>query len=439
MNKSKKKRIRRRDSKRKEIGFTILGNNANSLLQKFEAFENLIISERPSIIFLQETKLGRPGRIKTPSSNKYIWFELHRTENAEKGIKGGGIAIGVLDFLEPSLISEGNDHVEAITVEIWLEGFPTRLLCAYGPQESDSKERKNQFWEYISIETQNARKDGAGLIIQMDGNLWAGKNIIPGDPNKQNQNGKLFENFLMQNSNLTVVNALPSCEGKITRERITNKRTEKSVLDFFIVCEKILPFISKMIIDERGENALTRYRGGKIIKADHHMLKLVLSLTIHEKRQDEQVEPFNLRNKLCLKQFKDFTTNTDKFTKCFSSNELFEVQFKRWQRQFQKALHANFRKIRHTKVDTKKVSKIDILMNKKKDILKNKNINSKDREEIEIIDKEISEECEEKEWGKLNSVLGSLDSQDSNINIWKQMRKRYPKKSETSSYRGKKY
>ena len=34
VNKSKKKRIRRRDSKRKEIGLTILGNNANSILQK---------------------------------------------------------------------------------------------------------------------------------------------------------------------------------------------------------------------------------------------------------------------------------------------------------------------------------------------------------------------------------------------------------------------
>ena len=137
MNKSKKKRIRRRDNKRKDIGLTIVGNNANSLLQKLESFENIIITEKPAVIFLQETKLGRPGRIKTPSSNKYIWYELHRTENSEKGSKGGGIAIGVLDILEPSWISEGNDHVEAITVEIWLEGFPTRLLCAYGPQESD--------------------------------------------------------------------------------------------------------------------------------------------------------------------------------------------------------------------------------------------------------------------------------------------------------------
>ena len=233
---------------------------------------------------------------------------------------------------------------------------------------------------------------------------------------------------MKQNSNLTVVNALSSCEGKITRERITSRRTEKAVLDFFIVCDKILPFITKMVIDERGENALTRYRGGKVVKADHHMLKLVLDLTMHETKIHERIEMFNTRNKLCLQKFKIFTNNTDKFTKCFASNEAFEVQFKRWQRLFQKALHANFRKIRHKDDDPKKVNKLDILINKKKEILKKKNPNITDKEEIDLIDRDLSEECEEKEWEKLNSVLGSLESQDSNINIWKQMRKLYPKK-----------
>ena len=159
---------------------------------------------------------------------------MHRTDKAAKGAKGGGIAIGVINQLEPSLISEGNDDIEAINVEIWLEGFPTRLICGYGPQEGDPIDRKEKYWEYLNMETQNATKDGAGIILQMDGNLWAGKNIIPNDPNKQNQNGKMFEKILFQNSNFTVVNAISKCEGRITRERTTNKRTEKAVLDFFL-------------------------------------------------------------------------------------------------------------------------------------------------------------------------------------------------------------
>ena len=74
--------------------------------------EHIIVTEDPSIIFLQETKLGRAGRIKTPSSKKYTWYEHHRSTNAEKGVKGGGLAIGVTNYLTPSWINEGNDDTE---------------------------------------------------------------------------------------------------------------------------------------------------------------------------------------------------------------------------------------------------------------------------------------------------------------------------------------
>ena len=56
-------------------------------------------------------------------------------------------------------------------MEIWVGGFPVRLICDYGPHESDKKERKESFWEYLNVETQKSVDDGGGLIIQMDGNL----------------------------------------------------------------------------------------------------------------------------------------------------------------------------------------------------------------------------------------------------------------------------
>ena len=311
-----------------------------------ESLEHVLSVEKPSAIFLQETRLKRPGRIKTPSSSIYTWYELHRTDKAEKGEGGGGLAIGVVNYLEPSWISEGGDDAEAITVEIWVEGFPVRLVCGYGPQECDSKDRKDSFWEYITKETIRANNEGAGLVLQMDGNLWAGENVIKGDPNKQNMNGKRFENFLNQNPHLTVTNALPICEGNITRERFTKLGIERGVLDFFIVCDRMLPYVTKMLIDEKGEHALTKYKGKQIVKADHHSLILEMNLTFHMNLKHEQREIFNLKNPICQKQFKEFTSNTDRFTKCFMTNETLEVQYKRWQRQFQKSLHANFRKVR---------------------------------------------------------------------------------------------
>ena len=85
-------------------------------------------------------------------------------------------------------------------------------------------------------EVTESNNAGAGLIIHMDGNLWAGNQIILKDPRPQNRNGKPFEDFLLKNSHLTVVNSLDLCEGLITRSRLRDGKLEESVLDFFVVC-----------------------------------------------------------------------------------------------------------------------------------------------------------------------------------------------------------
>ena len=62
-----------------------------------------------------------------------------------------------------------------------------------------------------------------------------------------------------------------------------------------------------------------------------------------------------------------------------------------------------------------------------------KNETSKeDKEKIELIDKEITLTCEDKEWEKLGTVLGSLETENgctNNTTIWKELAKAYPKKS----------
>ena len=111
-----------------------------------------------------------------------------------------------------------------------------RCCIAYGCQETTNVEKKYAFWNFIEEEVNTAKSAGLGFILHFDGNLWAGSKIIPGDPRQQNNNGKLFQEFLERNSNLNVVNALPICDGLITRSRKKNGVEEKSVLDFFVVC-----------------------------------------------------------------------------------------------------------------------------------------------------------------------------------------------------------
>ena len=68
-----------------------------------------------------------------------------------------------------------------------------------------------------------------------------------------------MDDFLERMPQLTLINSLPLCEGIVTRMRKTTKGVEKSCIDVFVACSKILPFIRKMRIDEKRENTLTNF------------------------------------------------------------------------------------------------------------------------------------------------------------------------------------
>ena len=189
-----------------------MGVNSAGLRSKLTSFKKVVSELKPSVFFIQETKYKEPGRIKM---DNYIIYELVR--KSRDG--GGGLAIGVDKDLQPAWMREGDDQVEALSVEIFLKNMKIRCCNAYGCQENESIDKKEAFWTFLDEEVAEAEKQGSGFILHFDGNLWAGSEIIPKDPRPQNKNGKLFEQFLNRNPHLTVVNALPLCEGLITRSR----------------------------------------------------------------------------------------------------------------------------------------------------------------------------------------------------------------------------
>ena len=150
-----------------------------------------------------------------------------------------------------------------------------RLCVAYGPQETEQVLKKEEFWKYLDEEVFQADNGGTGFILQFDGNLWAGNNIIPGDPRCQNRYGRLFQEFLERHPQLTIVNSLDLCEGLITRTRNSEGKKSESVLDFFVVCDKVLPFITKMVVDEDKRFVITNYKKAKFKEAtdsDHNTI-----------------------------------------------------------------------------------------------------------------------------------------------------------------------
>ena len=69
---------------------------------------------------------------------------------------------------------EGDDSVEALSVQIFVKKLKIRCCLAYGCQETESNDKKEAFWQYMDEEVLEASTSSSGLVIQLDGNLWAG-------------------------------------------------------------------------------------------------------------------------------------------------------------------------------------------------------------------------------------------------------------------------
>ena len=222
----KQKRFQKRKIKINQ-NVKIFGINCAGIKSKLKSFDAILKELKPTIWMLQETKLRPNEHIACASLDDYQVYYLSRQKS-----QGGGVALGVNKNIESTLINEGEEGIEILSVKLQMGGKQVRIVTAYGPQENASIDKKNNFWEFLEKEMNDAEFEEEGLILQMDGNLHAGPNLIKHDPNKQNQNGKIFLEFLERNPQLTVVNTLNVCEGLITRSRKVEEKNEKAVLDF---------------------------------------------------------------------------------------------------------------------------------------------------------------------------------------------------------------
>ena len=405
-----------------------MGVNAAGLTSKIESFEKLLLDEAPSIVCVQESKIRKPNQIKTESSKKYIIYELHR-----KNKSGGGLCIGVLKDLQPVWVAQGDDEVECLAVEVWVDEFPVRVVTAYGPQLGDCIERKRKFWDFLEREVLNATQAGAGFILQMDSNAHMGRDIFENDPNEQNLNGKLFCEFLEKLPHLKIVNTLPLCEGTITRTRTTTRGTEKSILDVFVTCDKILPYITKMIIDEKRVHALTNFHAikttGHIIESDHNVNILEINMKFSSMKQ-ERKEIFHFKNVASQQVFKKLTSDTAEFSDCFQTDKPFEEQAVKWRKVLNGFFQKSFKKVRVTNKTSKQFARLNDLMGRRSQLKKKPSLDKKEEEEVVLLEKNIALECEERNRKTVLDNFSTLDGTNGNLEhqgVWQAKKKYFPK------------
>ena len=226
----------------------VLSCNASGLRNKLPSLSKIISDLQLSMFCIQETHFLKEGSIKF--DNFQIFEKTRETKS------GGGLLVGALKDLNPIWIGDGGSTAEAMSIKVSVKDMDIRVVNAYGPQEYADNEKKTCFWEYLDNEAFLANVEGTGLYVAMDANSWLGDEILKGDPHKQNKNGEMFQNFLERNPQLVVLNTETFCEGLITRSRAANDKVEHSVIDFVIVCDKVLSFINKFTIDEQKKYAL---------------------------------------------------------------------------------------------------------------------------------------------------------------------------------------
>jgi exonuclease III len=183
--------LKKNKAKANDKKLTFVGANCAGLNSKLKSFDNLIRDLSPSVIFLQETKIRKQGNIKVEGLKNYQVYQLVRKES-----QGGGMAIAAKKDLNPVWMWEGNDETEVLAIQISVKEMKIRCVNAYGPQENASVEKKDNFWKRLSYEVLEANHHDAGFVLEMDGNLLGGPELIPNDPNPMNKNGKYLKQFL---------------------------------------------------------------------------------------------------------------------------------------------------------------------------------------------------------------------------------------------------
>ena len=167
------------------------------------------------------------------------------TKHIKRG-KGGilcGInhGIGARQVIEVTTVN--NDNI--LTVKVVFPKYSIRVIVAYGPQENECTDNKQDFFRDLQIEVEacTVQKDSLLLV----GDLNSKIEYVNGQINAISSNGKYLKDVIIQ-SNLRVLNFSNKCTGKWTH--VIRKSNQKSVIDYIIVDEELSGKVTEILIDE---------------------------------------------------------------------------------------------------------------------------------------------------------------------------------------------
>ena len=317
---------------------TILGNNTAGLSGKIESLTRSIDVFDAAVVMLQETKLKSKGKVKLKG------FEIFEQPRQNKD--GGGLMTIVHKNLKP--VEVPDENCEFLLVDLKGDFGSICTINCYGPQESLALELRSQFFIELESRIITAKNAGKLVCLEFDANSKLGHQVIKEDPHDMSSNGSLLSS-LVERQNLIVVNASNLCFGTITRYRKTKNAEEKSVLDYFVVCQDLYKSVSKMFVDEERKYVLTKFFKCKkqtiTTESDHNVLVLYLDIKFSSKTPVNRSEIYALRNPESLQVFKENTMVNDAFIKALEANKANRGGYL-WLKELKHVISKSFKRIK---------------------------------------------------------------------------------------------
>ena len=158
-------------------------------------------------------------------------------------------------------------------------------------------------------------------------NAKLGNETTLSDIHEISPNGKILRDLVCK-YNLSVINATDLCQG--TSTRVNNKNTtERSVLDYVIVSEKLLPNVHSMHIDE--DKLFTPWRTLKKGKkfSDHNAIILNLKITLQSSKASNSYhkDVWDFKNSSGWSKFHELTNNDEMLINIWKECETIEISY----------------------------------------------------------------------------------------------------------------
>ena len=237
--------------------------------------------------------------------------------------------------------------MEVISVVITVNKTKIRICSAYGPQECEKDEDvKDDFWNYLLLDSKMAEENNQLFLLEMDSNAWVGDKLLSFDKNRQNKNGRKFEDFLNKRESLSLTNSSNKCTGQLTRVRVREGSLEESTIDHVVMSHSLEDMLEDMTIDEDGVFKLVNFLDtDHAIESDHHSIILTFNL-FPKTKPTKRLSFFNFKNVEGLKHFKNATENNEVILNSFKGNDTLEEQVIKFKKELDKIITTSFKKIR---------------------------------------------------------------------------------------------